>query len=258
MQQACVEGNRNDVSEGKSQHANHELKQFWEKHVGKDPLKTGAFIGVLRVLRPIIVREADIWGWWLHVVKPVIAGNGYRKATVDDAIKFLVGFMVCDTKADEHRDRAKLSGRLLSDLLKIYVARTEELLDEDRLVAPNNEQVVQQVGSVLTAFGKKQPKDLLQSLDGLVLSVSTRLQGLTLLNSFLLHHTPHIYLVINTPLVEHLLQCLMNDTSTNILRLLCWEKCSPLSSEAQRSLVTNDRVSTGPHTDRGNVGIDPN
>ncbi|KAK4905505.1 hypothetical protein LTR49_025211 [Elasticomyces elasticus] len=247
MLQAFVEGCRNDVSEGKSQHANHELKQFWEKHVGEDPLKTGAFIGVLRVLRPIIVREADIWDWWLHVVKP-----------------------------------------LLSDLLKIYVARTEELLDEDRLVAPNNEQVVQQVESVLTAFGKKQPKDLLQSLDGLVLSASTRLQGLTLLNSFLRHQTPHIYLVINTSLVEHLLQCLMNDTSTNILsvalislimllphipgslkehlphlflvysRLLCWEKCSPLSSGAQRSLVTSDRVSTGPNTDGGSVGIDPN
>ncbi|KAK3620983.1 hypothetical protein LTR56_023064 [Elasticomyces elasticus] len=288
MLQAFVEEYRNDVSEGESRHANHELKQFWEKHVGEHPLKTGAFMGVLRELRPIIVREADIWDWWLHVVKPVVAGNRYCKAAVDDTITFLVGSMVCDNKDDEHRDCAKLSGRLLSDLLKIYVARTRELSDEGRLVPPNNEQVAQQVESILTAFGKKQPKDLLHSLDDLVLSASTRLQGLTLLNSFLRHQTPHIYLVINTPLVEHLLQCLMSDTSTNILsvalislvmllphipgslkeylphlflvysRLLCWEKFSPLSSEAQKSLVTNDRVSTGPHTDHGDVGIDPN
>ncbi|KAK3629695.1 hypothetical protein LTR56_017901 [Elasticomyces elasticus] len=38
---------------------------------------------------------------------------------------------------------------------------------------------------------------------------------------------------------------------------MCWEKFSPLSSEAQRNLVTDDKVSVGPKTDHGDVSIDP-
>ncbi|KAK3111812.1 hypothetical protein LTR53_012557 [Teratosphaeriaceae sp. CCFEE 6253] len=287
MLQAFIDEHDDVLEEDESKLANVELKNFWEKHVGEHPSKAGAFVGVLRELRPVILREADILEWWQQVVKPVVAGTGYRKAALDDATDFLVASMVYDEEDDTEQDRARLSSRLLSDLLKIYVARTRELSDDDRLVAPNNEQVAQQVEGVLTAFGKKQPKDLLHSLDDLLLSADTRLQGLTLLNSFLRHQTPHIYLVINTPLVTHLLQCLMNDTSTTVLsvaltslimllphipsslpahlprlflvysRLLCWEKFSPLSSETERSLVTDDRVSSGPTTDHGDVGIDP-
>ncbi|TKA77432.1 hypothetical protein B0A55_04827 [Friedmanniomyces simplex] len=287
MLQGFVDEQDGAMSEDESGQANAELKNFWERHVGENPAKAGAYVGVLRELRSVILRVGDILEWWHVVVKPVIAGTGYRKAALDDAIEFLVGAMTYDDEEEEERGRGELSDRLLSDLLKTYVARTRELSEEDRLIAPSNEQVAQQVASVLIAFGKKQPKELLYALDDLVLSANTRLQGLTLLSSFLRHQTPHIYLVITTPLVAHLLQCLMNDNSTTVLsvaltalimllphipgslpdhlprlflvysRLLCWEKFSPLSTAAQKDFVTDERVPIEPQTDHGDVGIDP-
>ncbi|KAK3631791.1 hypothetical protein LTR22_020929 [Elasticomyces elasticus] len=287
MLQNFVDEHDGDLSVEDSRHASLELKEFWEEYIGDSPAKAGAFVGVLRELRPLFTREADILEWWQSVVKPVLANTGYRKAALEDAVEFLVGAMVYDGEDSKERARAKLSGRLLDDLLKIYVARTRELSEDDRFTAASDGVVAQQTESTLVAYGKKQPKNLLNAVDDLVLSASTRLQGLTLLSSFLRNQTPHVYLVINTPLVEHLLQCLMNDTSTTVLsvaltslimllphipgslpthlprlflvysRLLCWEKFSPLSSEAQKNLVTDDRVSIGPEADHGDVGIDP-
>ncbi|KAK3613350.1 hypothetical protein LTR56_027938, partial [Elasticomyces elasticus] len=40
-------------------------------------------------------------------------------------------------------------------------------------------------------------------------------------------------------------------------RLLCWQKFSPLSSEAQKDLVVDGRVPVGPATGHGDVAIDP-
>ncbi|KAK5678791.1 hypothetical protein LTR17_027628, partial [Elasticomyces elasticus] len=287
MLQNFVDEHEDGLSEEDSRHASLELKEFWDQYVSNTPAKAGAFVGVLRELRPLFTRGADILEWWQSVVKPVLANTGYRKAAFEDAVEFLVGAMVYDGEDSKEHARAKLSGRLLDDLLQIYIARTGELSEDDRFTAASNEVVPQQVENVLIAYGKKQPKNLLHAVDDLVLYASTRLQGLSLLSSFLRHQTQHVYLVINTPLVQHLLQCLMNDTSTTVLsvaltslimllphipgslpahlprlfliysRLLCWEKFSPLSSEAQRNLVTDDRVSVGPETDHGDVGIDP-
>ncbi|WPH04730.1 Hypothetical protein R9X50_00762500 [Acrodontium crateriforme] len=281
-----------NIGEDESARANVELKGFWEKHVGDNAAKLGVFVGVLRELRPIITRGGDVLNWWKKVLKPVITGLEYKKAALDDAQEFLVNFMICDepreTDEDATRKWERESNNILKDLLSIYILRTQILSDDDTFVAKDNIQISQQVEAVLIAFGRKQPKTLFHGLDDLVKASVTRLQALTLLTSFLRHQTPHLYLVTNTPLIEHLLKCLMNDTSTDVLsaaltsllmllphipgslephlprvfliysRLLCWEKFSPLSTEAQRNLVTDDRVaadSDDEDEDR-DVGID--
>ena len=283
MLQNFVDEHDGGLSDDEAARANVELKNFWERFVGESPQKNGAFVGVLRELRQAFVNEADILEWWQLVVKPVISGTGYRKSALDDAQEFLVGVMAYDEDEENARQRAKMSHQICSDLLGIYIARTRGLNEDDQFIAQENAQVAQQVESVLLAFGRKQPKDLFHSLDDLVLMANTRLQALTLLSSFLRQQVPHLYLVVNTPLVEHLLKCLMNDTSTTMLsvaltslimllphipgslqphlprlflvysRLLCWERFSPLSTAAQKDMVTDDRVDIGDH---GDVGID--
>ena len=288
MLQNFVDGHDGKVSEENSSRANLELKNFWEQYVGESPHKLGAFIGVLRELRPAITGQGNVLDWWLLVVKPVISGVGYRKSALDDAKDFLVGAMVYDNDDDDDaHQQAKISNRLRSDLLNMYIARSRGLTENDQFVASDNAQIARQVEDVLVAFGQKQPKDLFHSLDDMVRAASTRLQALTLLSAFLRHQAPHLYLVVNTPLVEDLLKCLMNDTSTTVLsvalsslimllphipgslgphlprlflvysRLLCWERFSPLSSEAQKNTVTDDRVSNN-RDDAGDVGVDPN
>ncbi|KAK6385305.1 hypothetical protein LTR65_009231 [Meristemomyces frigidus] len=291
MLQSFVDEHHEGVSEEESASANAELKSFWERFVGENPARNGLFVGVLRELRPAIIRHADIMEWWELVVKRVVTGTAYKKPTQDDALGFLVGCMINDDDegSDEEDDQATAhtSDRLLGELLGIYIFRTRSLTEEDEFVAPENAKVAQHVEDILIAFGRKQPEEFFHQMDDLLTVASTRLQTLTLLSSFLRHQTPHLYLVARTDLIEHLLKCLMNDTSTTVLsvaltslimllphvpgslgehlprlflvysRLLCWEKFSPLSTEAQKSLVTDDRVPTGPVSDHGDVGIDP-
>ena len=277
------------VSSDDAARANHELKNFYERFVGESPHKLGAFVGVLKELRPAITSSDDLWDWWQSVVNPVISTPGYKKQALDDAQDFLVNIAARE-EGEDNQARSRLSSRLCGELLGVYMSRTRTVADQDVLVAPDNAQVASRVETVLVAFGKKNPHDVFQSIDDLIQSASCRLQALSLLSSFAKHQVPHMYKVVDTRLVESLLKCLMNDTSATVLsvalstlimllphipgslvphlprlflvysRLLCWEKFSPLSTEAQRDLVTDDRVIAADEDDEhdpGDVGIDP-
>lgn len=266
--------------------ANQELKHFWDRYIGTSSQKLGAFIGVLRELRPAVVNEEDLLEWYHLAGKPVVCAATFKKAALEDAHEFVTSIVVYDEDEGNAKQRQRTSARICNDLLGIYVARTRGIGEHDDFVAPDHAQIAKQVEGVLVSFGKKMPKHLFSRLDELIVREDTRLQGLTLLSTFLQHQTPHLYLVDQTSLVDHLLKCLMNDTSTTILsvalkslimllphiphtlgprlprlfliysRLLCWEKFSPLSTDAQKSLVTDDRVAADDE-DFGDVGIDP-
>lgn len=283
--QSFVDEHDGGVSEEESARANSELRTFWERYVGENPQKLALFVGVLKELRPAIKGEQNILEWSRLIVKRVVGGAALKKTTFEDAQDFLIGVMVGEHDDEDAEGHDTNSRELLDDLLSIYLARTNSLTDdEDDGVAVSNAQVSQQVEDVVLTFGRKKPRTLFQSIAKLATAANTRLQALTLLSSFLRNQTPHLYVVQDTPLVEDLLKCLMNDTSTMVLsvaltslimllphipgsltphlprlflvysRLLCWEKFSPLSSEAQRSTVTDDRISS---EDAEDIGIDP-
>lgn len=275
-------------SDEDSSRANQELNNFWDRHVADNPQKLGAFVGVLKELRPAITAEADLWDWWRKAVKPVVTGTGFRKQALDDAQDFLIGAMVHRDEELGNESNSSLSDRLCGELFGIYIARTRDVSDEDHFVAPENAQIAQQVESILVAFGKRRTQDFFTHVDRLVRTATCRLQTLNLLSGVLRSQAPHTYTAMNTPLVEDVLKCLMNDTSTTVLsvaltclvmlmphipgplgvhlpklcliysRLLCWERFSPLSTEAQRNLVTDDRVDpdSDDEADTGDIGND--
>lgn len=288
MLQDFVNDREGHTDESEPLNVNTELKNFWEKYVGDNPQKLGLFAGVLRELRPAITNSTAIWEWWLAVIKPVLGSSAYKRPALDDARAFAIGVMTSD-EDDSVPELAKLSNRMCNDLLKVYLARSQSPSEGKISSASENAQVAQQVEDVLVIFGRKKPKELFVAIDNLITSPSSRLQALSLLNSFLRHQTPHIYRVTETPLLEHLLQCLMNDTSTTALsmaltsvimllphipgslapflprmfliysRLLCWERFSPLSSEEEKKNLTDDRIaneSDEEGNDPGNVGLD--
>ncbi|KAF2162615.1 hypothetical protein M409DRAFT_58036 [Zasmidium cellare ATCC 36951] len=287
MLQAFIDEHDGSIDYDEAAKANQELKHFWDRHVGTSSQKLGAFVGVLKELRPAIVDDEDLLEWYHLAGKPVICAAAYKKAALEDAHEFVTSVLVYDEDDDNAKQRQRNSVRICNDLLGIYIARTRGIGEHDEFVAPDNAQIAKQVEGVLVAYGKKMPKHLFNSLDDLIVREDTRLQGLTLLSTFLQHQAPHLYLADQTPLVDNLLKCLMNDTSTTILsvalkslimllphiphtpgsrlprlfliysRLLCWEKFSPLSTEAQKNLVTDDRISADDDGDFGDVGIDP-
>lgn len=283
--QTFIEEHDEDVSEEESARANADLRAFWERYVGEDQQKLALFVGILKELRPAISGKQAVLGWWRLVVKRIISEAGYKRAAIEDAQDFLAGVMADDVEDEDTEEFEERSDPLVNELLTIYLAKSNPLdEDEDAGTAAANAQVTQQVEDVILAFGRKKPKVLFESVSYLVEGAAPRLQALTLLSSFLRHQTPHLYLVKDTPLVENLLKCLMNDTSTTVLsvaltslimllshipgslpphlprlfliysRLLCWEKFSPLSNESQRNVVTDDRISS---EDAEDVGIDP-
>lgn len=94
-------------------------------------------------------------------------------------------------------------------------------------------------------------------IDALVVKKQHRAQALSLLCTFVRHQPPHLYEALKTDLMDHLLQCLMIDTSTTVVslalttlimflphvpsslvhylprlfavyaRIMCWEKADP-------------------------------
>jgi hypothetical protein len=279
-----------DASKDEASHANLELRRLWEEYIHEQPQKLPAFAGVLRELR-IAIREADVLFWWQNVARPLISGANYNRVGLDDAKDFITAVIIGEDLTIESAAASDIRSQICADLFGIYTSRALPLMDEgddDEFLALQM-QIAKQAEDVLVAFGRRRPKDLFHYVDDVVRLPDTRLQALMLLSSFLQHRTPHLYLVINTPLVETLLKCLLNDTSTTLLtvaltcltmllphipgsmgshlpkfflvysRLLCWERFDPASTPEQRVLLADKRLSSsdddgGP----GDVGTDPN
>jgi hypothetical protein len=293
MLQAFIEEHAGRIEHDETARANQELRQFWEKYVSGNTEKYGAFVGVLKELRLAIVEDTDLLAWYYDAAKPVLTGTTFKRQAEEDAQDFVASLLIYDEGEENAQAHAKTSEEICCDLLGIYQARTRGLTDEDQFIAPENVQIAQHVENVLVAYGKKMPKHIFQHLDILIEKADTRLQGLTLLSSFLRHQAPHLYTAIETPLVDHLLICLMNDTSTTVLsvaitclimllphipaslssrlprlfliysRLLCWERFSALSSVSQKNLVTDSRYPMEEEdekklNDHGDVGLDVN
>lgn len=62
-------------------------------------------------------------------------------------------------------------------------------------------------------------KGLLTALDSFVVQRDYRAQALTLLCEFVQSQPPHLHVFFETPLLEHILRCLENDTSTTVVTL---------------------------------------
>lgn len=119
------------------------------------------------------------------------------------------------------------------------------------------------------------------------MTVEHRLQALTLLCALLRFQPPHLYTVAQTPLIEHLLQCLMNDTSATAIelalmvltmflphipssltshlprlyliysRILCWERFGPTSSREDTATDLAEDYASGTGNNISPPNIDP-
>ena len=270
---------------------NNELKRLWAHSVKGDSHKCGEFVGVLRELSPVLA-PAVLWEWWEQSVRPVFQHPGYGDAVVPDARQFAADLLLREGAHQSSAERAELSSRLCRDILDVYVAQMRSLNDGEDMDVPRAAWMAQQIEEIIVAFGRKRPKILFGAVDGFLTAASTRMQALTLLGAFLgrQDQTPHIYLVADTPLVENLLRCLLNDSSTAVLsialnvltmllphipgslgpqlpklfliysRILCWERFAPLGTQDERNAVTDDRgenLVNEQGYDPGDIGMDP-
>ncbi|KAK3065699.1 hypothetical protein LTS18_002506, partial [Coniosporium uncinatum] len=129
--------------------------------------------------------------------------------------------MVFDPEEDPSREKAATSIHFTARLIEAYLARTRIPSggEEDDVVSPEDDFVAHELENILVAFGRKMPKQFLVAIDELFVQKKYRAQALGLLSSFVRFQPPHLHLVLETDLINHLQCCLLIDTSTTIVDL---------------------------------------
>lgn len=136
-----------------------ELVNVFKNEIEGQPKKLPLFMTVLRHLRPAIIVEEDLVGWFNMAVKPFVHQLGAKRIYIEDAQDFVVQAMVYDEEAPDARDRARTCARLADVLLQAYMDRTRPVSAENQdLPLQLKSQAAQQLQSMLVAFGRRKAK----------------------------------------------------------------------------------------------------
>ncbi|KAI9696343.1 MAG: hypothetical protein M1820_008185 [Bogoriella megaspora] len=208
-----------DVEDSGSQRLQEELLTVFHKYVATKPDKHAPFIRALRQLRPAITGEARLLEWWQLIIRPSIDALGQKKKIIDEAKDFLLSVLAYDAEDRDVENKAALSRKFLSIVLDIYLDRARMPTADGAVKSPEDDYIAHDFESIFVSFARKKPKNLLLALDNLVVAKETRLRALSLLCAVVRFQPPHLYLVQETTLIEHLLKCLMIDTSTTAISL---------------------------------------
>lgn len=206
------------IDDTDSQRFHDDLLPLYNKYVAGAPAKQPAFLAVLRAVRPALTGETRLGEWWDLVLKPTLDSTGHKRQQLEDAKELLQSFLLYDDGVDKDEENARLSHVFLQKTLDLYLARTKTPSSGvDLVLSPEDEFVSNEVESILVEFGRKQPKQLLLAVDELFVQKQYRIQALILLNAFVRLQTPHLYVVLETQLIQHLEKCLLVDTSSTVV-----------------------------------------
>ncbi|KAF1982198.1 hypothetical protein K402DRAFT_407851 [Aulographum hederae CBS 113979] len=209
----------NPIDESDSQKLHEELLSVYNKSVLESPEKHGPFVSVLRLLRPAITGQSRLDEWWMLAIKPTIDAVGHRRDTIEDAREFLLGIMTFDPEEDHSGERSKTSTHFTTKLIDAYLARTRIPSGTEEAVSPEDDFIAHELEAILVAFGRKMPEEFLLAIDRVFILKKYRAQALGLLSAYVRFQPPHLHLVLQTPLIDHLQSCLLIDTSSTIVDL---------------------------------------
>ncbi|KAF1839354.1 hypothetical protein BDW02DRAFT_148800 [Decorospora gaudefroyi] len=207
------------IDDHDSQRFHNDLEALYLRHVANSSEKRSAFLSALRLLRPALTGEARLTAWWNSLVKPTIDGIAHKKNEVEDARAFVQSILVYDPEEDKSGDLAHLSKLFTTKLLDAYLARANVSSSPEDHVSPENEFAAHELESVLVTFGRRMPKALILALDELFVQKQHRIQALNLLSAFVRLQPPHLHLVLETDLIQHLEKCLLIDNSSTVVEL---------------------------------------
>jgi hypothetical protein len=146
------------IDDHDSQRLHEDLHTLYQRQVAASPEKHGAFLAVLRLVRPAITGEARLTAWWNLVLKATIDGTGHKRQELEDAGDIIQSILVYDVEADKDGQLARLSTLFTKRILDAYLARTSVPLSPEDTISPENGILSQQLEAVLVAFGRKMPK----------------------------------------------------------------------------------------------------
>ena len=216
--QACLDRELK-VDDAASQRLQEDLLSIFNRHIAPVETKLGAFLQALVLLEPYLRAQARKQEWWVLVIRPVLDSFGRRRVEIERASEYMLHVLDYDAEDDPDGLRAKQSAHFTNLLLETYLSRTNTPDVDTQEYSLENEHIASQLESVLVSFGRRKPQDLILALDKLVVRSKHRAQALSLLSAFVRGQPPHLDLVSKTSLIEHLLQCLMIDSSSTVVQL---------------------------------------
>lgn len=147
-----------NIDDHDSQRLHDELILIRNKSSSTSSERLGAFVHLLRLLRPAIRGEKRLGEWWSTVIKPIVDSVGHKRDTIEDAREFLLGILIFDADDDTTGENASLSAQFTRRILEAYLLRTKIPTTDDEVVSPEDEYIAQELEGILVAFGKKKPK----------------------------------------------------------------------------------------------------
>ncbi|KAF2423587.1 hypothetical protein EJ08DRAFT_652702 [Tothia fuscella] len=211
--------NHHQIADADSQRLHEDLLAIHGKYVANNPELHGLFVHLLRQLRPTLRGVKRLEEWWTLVIRPTVDAVGHKRHTIEDAREFLLGIMVFDQDEDLTGENAELSRRFTRKVMDAYFVRSKIPTSESEVVSPEDEFIAQELEGILVAFGRKKPQQFLVAIDEQIVKKERRLQALSLLSSFVRLQPPHLHLVLETSIIQHLYNCLLIDTSGTVVDL---------------------------------------
>ncbi|KAE8447168.1 hypothetical protein EG329_010999 [Mollisiaceae sp. DMI_Dod_QoI] len=204
--------------ESDSQRLQEELFHVYQSSFVDQPARLAPFLSILRTLKPVLRGSGRSLQWWDKLSTPVMIHLGVEKGLAFEARDTLLEILVFDEEDEASRleDAQVTSDAVADSLLATWLEKTELTaggFDE------HSSFVVKQIQAILIAFGKKRPKDFLNSINKVFVKKTCRIPALSLLCEFFRHQPPHLHQLLQTPLFDNLLQCLQVDTSTRAISL---------------------------------------
>jgi hypothetical protein len=146
------------IDDHDSQRFHDDLYTIYQRHIVASQEKHGAFMSVLRMLRPAITGEPRLTVWWNAILKPTVDGAGHKRQQIEDATEVALSILVYDPEADRDGEHARLSRLFTKRTLDAYLARTNVPLSPQDIISTDNELVTLQLESLIVKFGRKMPK----------------------------------------------------------------------------------------------------
>ncbi|EKD17455.1 uncharacterized protein L3040_005058 [Drepanopeziza brunnea f. sp. 'multigermtubi'] len=200
-----------------SQRLQEELLIVYQRSILDYPSRLAPFLNILRTLKPNIRGSGRLLQWWDKLNGPIFLHLGVEKGLASEARDTLLGILIYDEEEEEHLKEAKATSDAVADsLMSTWLAKSKLALEEFN---DHAKFVETQIQSILLAFGKKRPKDLLTTIDKFFIQRGSRILALSLLCEFFRHQPPHLHQMLQTPLFDNLLRCLQIDTSTRSISL---------------------------------------
>ncbi|KAK4193726.1 putative tuberous sclerosis 1 protein [Podospora australis] len=199
------------ADEGVAEKLNDDLTAIWEKVVHGSPERYASFLVILRELRPVLRSPGRIFDWWDRLLDPLLERVAYEKGLAREVLEHSADVLSHDDQISPAEWTEAGTSPLVTRLLERWMDICTAGPDPSH-TAELKERMIKQA---LMAFGKRDPKSFMRTLDGFVVQRRYRNSAFNLLADFLGSQPPHLHLILQTPLLGSILQSLQKDESTN-------------------------------------------